>query len=68
MTIKELTEYLSKENPNMEVVVAGYEGGFDPINTIFKKSVKEMPDRAWYDGFYEESNEGMGKVVLVLHK
>lgn len=66
MTVKELTEYLSRENPDMEVVVFGYEGGFDSIKTIFKKCVKEMSNHAWYDGLYEESNGGIGKVVLVL--
>ena len=66
MTVKELTEYLLKENPDMEVVVVGYEGGFDPIKTIFKKYVDEMPDHAWYDGLYEESHGETSKLVLVL--
>lgn len=66
MTVKELTEYLSKENPDIEVVVIGYENGFDSIKTIYKKYVKEMPNHAWYDGHYEESNGGRGKLVLVL--
>ena len=66
MTVKELIEYLSRENPDMEVVVCGYEGGFDPINTIYKKFVKEDPDAKWYYGRYDETQQLGGKTVLVL--
>jgi hypothetical protein len=67
MTVKELIDYLSQENPDMEVVVNGYEDGFDPIKTPFKKSVNEVPDAAWYNGLYDETSyDMMGKIVLVL--
>jgi hypothetical protein len=68
MTVKELIEYLSKENPDTEVVVSGYESGFDSINTIFKKHVREVSDKNWYDGYYEQSQGDGGKVVLALLK
>jgi hypothetical protein len=54
MTVKELIDYLSKENPDMEVVVNGYEDGYDPIKTPFKKFVTEVPDAAWYNGLYDD--------------
>ena len=66
MTVKELIDYLSQENPDMEVVVNGYEDGFDPIKTPYKKSVNEVPDAKWYNGLYNESYNIMGKIVLVL--
>ena len=66
MTVKELMDYLSKENPDMEVVVNGYEDGFDLIKTPFKKFVSEVSDAAWYNGLYNESYNMMGKIVLVL--
>jgi hypothetical protein len=50
----------------MEVVVNGYEDGFDPIKTPFKKFVSEVPDAAWYNGLYDVSYNMMGKIVLVL--
>lgn len=66
MTVKELIDYLSQENPDMEVVVNGYEDGYDPIRTPYKKLVSEVPDAQWYNGFYEVSDNMMGKIVLVL--
>lgn len=66
MTVKELIDYLSQENPDMEVVVNGYEGGYDPIQTPYKKFVSEVPNSKWYNGIYEASHNMMGKIVLVL--
>ena len=66
MTVKELIDYLSQENPDMEVVVNGYEDGYDPIQTPYKKFVNEVPNSKWYNGLYEASYNMMGKIVLVL--
>ena len=66
MTVKELIDFLSKEDPDMEVVVDGYEGDYCPIKPIYKKFVKENPNHKWYYGPYEISSDMEGKIVLVL--
>lgn len=66
MTVRELIEYLSKQNPEMEVVVNGYEDGFDPIGPIYKKYVTENPHPKDYYGKYMECKLSHGKIVLVL--
>jgi hypothetical protein len=65
MTVKELIEFLSKEDPDMEVVVDGYEGGFCPVGLIHRQFVKEDPNPEWYYGKYEQATSD-GKVVLVI--
>jgi hypothetical protein len=66
MTVRELTEYLLREDPDMEVTVNGYEDGLDSINNIFHKLVKPHSNPQWYYGKYEECVSG--KVVIVLSR
>lgn len=68
MTVKELIDYLSKENPDIEVLVDGYEEGFDPIGHIHHKFVKPHSDPAWYYGKYEEGTGSSSRLVLVLSR
>jgi len=68
MTVKELTEYLLREDPDMEVLVDGYEDGFDPIGQIHHKFVKECSNPQWYYGEYEEGSGSSSKIALVLSR
>ena len=52
MTVKELIELLSKEDPNKLVLVTGYEGGFDPLKEVLQIKVKPEQDVSWWDGEY----------------
>ena len=58
MTVKELTEYLSKLDPDLRVFTRGYEGGYedarmrDRIHDFHLNHYKE-----WYMGPHEVINE-----------
>ena len=68
MTVRELTEYLLRVDPDMEVVVNGYEDGFDPIANIHQKFAKPQSNPKWYYGKYEEGTGKYGKLVLLLSR
>jgi hypothetical protein len=68
MTVKELTEYLLKVDPDMEVLVDGYEGDYDPIGHIHQKFVKPHSKPEWYYGKYEEGTGNNCRLVLLLSR
>ncbi len=52
MKVKKLIELLSKEDPEMQVFVNGYEGGYD-VPKIRHKQVKKNPDHYEWEGSYD---------------
>jgi hypothetical protein len=54
MTVRELVSQLLKEDQYKEVVVAGYEGGFDLVKSVECLDVIDHPEPAWYYGAYEQ--------------
>lgn len=68
MTVRELTEYLLREDPDTEVLVNGYEDGFDPISRVCHKFVKPHSNPAWYYGKYEENSDFGSNLTLVLSR
>ena len=66
MTVRDLIEYLSRQEPDMEVVVDGYEDGYNPIGIIHKRYVIEDPNPKSYYGKYMDCKTSNGKTVLVL--
>jgi hypothetical protein len=64
MTVKELTEILLKTDPDIEVVVDGYEDGFDPVGRVVHKFIKPYSDPSWYYGKYEESDTGQPALLI----
>lgn len=54
MKVKELIEELQKFDPETEVVVDGYETGYDKITELYpvKAFKRENFEKAWYDGDY----------------
>lgn len=65
MTVKELIELLSKEDPHMEVTLNGYEEGLEPINKVCHKFVKLRLEPKWYYGIYEECDNSDKQVLLL---
>lgn len=63
MTVKELIELLSKEDQDKETVIAGYEGGYNPVKSLVCLDVVDNPETAWYYGIYEEAVDGNTKPV-----
>jgi hypothetical protein len=58
MKIKELIEILSKKNPDMRVVVSGYESGYDELDSIQEVEITANPDadiKTW-EGDFDEVN------------
>jgi hypothetical protein len=60
MKVKDLLELLKTQNPEMKIVVDGYEGGFDELDSIKHVCITENPDKKkdpknlWWLGDYEE--------------
>lgn len=57
MEIKKLIEILQKYPPEIQVMVDGYEGGYDKIEekNIKKITVKKLDNHADYQGEFEDS-------------
>jgi hypothetical protein len=57
MKVKELIKHLEKLDPEMDVVVDGYETGYDPIRDILQIEIVPTPDsKGWYDGEYQDAD------------
>jgi hypothetical protein len=73
MTVKELIERLSTEDPNMRVVVDGYESGYDETKDIMYVNVVpnrhrkvSKKDDIWWEGELEYSNSTNDEKVILL--
>jgi len=53
MTVKELMEILSKVDPNLMVVVSGYEGGVTEPGEVKIKTAALNVNKEWYYGEHE---------------
>ena len=68
MTVSKLIAQLLKEDQDKEVVVSGYEGGYNPVKSLVCLDVIDNPDKAWYYGIYEQAVDGNTKPVMkVIH-
>jgi hypothetical protein len=76
MTVKDLIDLLSKEDPNMRVVVDGYESGYDEFNSTHHVNIISNPrkkdskkDDAWWEGeFCFTNNKASEKALLFPRK
>lgn len=68
MTVRELTEHLLRIDPDIEVVVNGYEDGFDPVANLHQKFVKPCTNPKWYYGKYEEGTGSNSKLALLISR
>jgi hypothetical protein len=68
MTVRDLITYLSALDPNMEVIVDGYEDGYDKIAGKKVIDVIESTNAKWYNGDYTDATPnqpgGTQKVLL----
>ena len=64
MTVRDLTEILLRTDPDIEVVVDGYEDGYDSVGRVVHKFVKIYSDPNWYYGKYEESDSGQPVLLI----
>lgn len=55
MTVTKLIAQLLKEDQDKEVVIAGYEGGYNPVKSLVCLNVVDHSDPAWYYGIYEQA-------------
>jgi hypothetical protein len=66
MKVKELIELLQKEDPEMKVVVNGYECGCDEVCCTKKIRVTFNSDHRDWEGEYFEELKNQGETVLLL--
>jgi len=70
MKVKELIKELEKENPEIDIVISGYEGGYDDINSICKIKIKNNVNKGIdYLGAHERvyyDNEEFDREVIFI--
>ena len=68
MNVKQLIEFLSQQDPNMRVVVQGYEQGYDEVHLM--EHVRITPnmnnDKPWWDGEFNETSSENAEIALWL--
>ena len=58
MKVKELIELLSQMNPELMVVIGGYEGGVDEIDKFEMCDIELNVNTEWYYGKHEVLEKG----------
>lgn len=66
MTIQALIKELEKHPPDMLVMLPGYEGGFNDIETIELIPIKLNAHSDWWYGAHEKCDSTEATNVLVL--
>jgi hypothetical protein len=65
MTAAELIELLSAHPSDMQVLVDGYETGFDDIKHVEQKNIERYRHAQEWDGQYQESKQGGKPCILI---
>jgi hypothetical protein len=68
MKVKYLIDLLLAENPEKEVLVQGYESGYDELDKVESKTVKKINNVEWWDGEFEFSESEDAESVIVLER
>ena len=66
MNVKELIAELQKCDPDMMVVIHGYEGGVNEVGLVEGVGVKLNANTAWYYGKHEETFRDEKPDALVI--
>ena len=69
MKIKELIEKLSQEDPEMRVVVTGYECGYDELQELITVGISKnlnKKDKWWEGEFHEAPKINSFETALLL--
>ena len=68
MTVQELITQLQNFPKDMPVVVDGYEGGCDDLNTLDEVKVDLNVNNEWFYGSHEPNKKGPSTVVWISHE
>ena len=68
MKVKELIEHLQLLDPEMRVVVDGYECGYDEVHCTQIKNVISNPKHSSWEGEFRDYQENAETVVLLPRK
>jgi hypothetical protein len=68
MNVKKLIKLLQKEDPEMRVVVQGYESGFDEVDSIHKTYITKQNKKEdkWWDGEFREATVDNNDETVIL--
>jgi hypothetical protein len=66
VTVAELIALLSVQPASMQVVVEGYESGFDVIHSVEPKNIERYRRAQEWDGEFMESQKGGSPCLLIL--
>ncbi len=66
MKVKDLIDKLTFLSAEAQVLVQGYEDGFDNIKTVKEINVTKNLDAADYNGEYEETEKSKKDAVLAV--
>ena len=66
MKVKQLIKQLQKLDPELRVVIRGYEGGVDDAIRLEEYMVKLDVNEAWYYGAHETSDDADTPVVEIV--
>jgi len=69
MTVKDLIKHLSDQDPSMRVVVQGYEGGYDEVDSTHLVPIvknKHKQDKWWDGEFSEVVVDDADEIALML--
>lgn len=69
MNVRELIEELKKLNPNLMVVVDGYEGGVSELKTVGETTIRlnANDETDWWYGRHEECDPNHDDAVTVCY-
>jgi len=68
MKVKELIQRLTNQDPEMRVVVQGYESGFDELATFHLVAIAKNSHKQdkWWDGEFVETQVDDGEEIALL--
>jgi len=65
VTIGELIAQVQKYPANMEVIVASYEEGYDPVTDVREIAIEKAAEEHWYVGVYHAALASDRKALLI---
>lgn len=68
LNVGQLIDRLQQFPLDLPVVVRSYEDGYDPVTNLETLSISETPDRQWYVGVYEATQDTGETVLLIASK
>lgn len=66
MNVAELITLLQACPADLEVIVASYEQGYDPVTDLREMNIEPVADKEWYVGVYDVA-ESSGRKALLLN-